>query len=390
MVEPIGTFDSILVVPYDQLLDRLVKGGAAHRGGPVWPDWDAQVAARWHRDARPQDVRPEPVPPVHRSDVAGAFWAGPVQDHFGHGVIEFSTRILGSLAADPEAVLVFSSRAERPVSTLADCPAWFVQMLDWYEVRAQRLHFVAAPTLFDRLSVVPQAEQLGVGPSAEHLDRLDALITRKPPPAARVPLLYVSRAAQRGRFAGEAYLEERLAAAGVRVIRPETASLEDQLQLYRAAEAMVFAEGSAIYALALLGRGLGGVDVICRRSGLRMGAAQLADRAWRAGWHDFVREELTFRTPAGVPGRAVGISVLDGDGLLALFEARGVPLSRHWDEAAWRRAVEGDVAAWLDAAYRPQSLIDAGSHGEIVATLEAVGCGALAGRAEALFASAVR
>ncbi len=56
-----------------------------------------------------------------------------------------------------------------------------------------------------------------------------------------------------GAFAGERCLDEMLIARGVHVVYPETISLMDQLQIYRDAQVLIVAEGSAQHGLELLG-----------------------------------------------------------------------------------------------------------------------------------------
>ena len=69
-----------------------------------------------------------------------------------------------------------------------------------------------------------------------------------------------------GAFAGERCLEEMLEARGVQVIHPETLSLMDQLQIYRDAQVLIVAEGSAQHGLELLGAHLQKqVILVCRR-----------------------------------------------------------------------------------------------------------------------------
>ena len=69
------------------------------------------------------------------------------------------------------------------------------------------------------------------------------------------------------RIAGEPYLEDVLRRSWVRVLRPETVPLAEQLRNYRAATDIVFAEGSALHALQLLGRVDADVAVLGAASG---------------------------------------------------------------------------------------------------------------------------
>ena len=64
---------------------------------------------------------------------------------------------------------------------------------------------------------------------------------------------------------GERYVEQVLAQAGFNVIRPETMSLLDQMRAYRAAEVVVFAEGSACHGVELLGTEMLGTAIMLAR-----------------------------------------------------------------------------------------------------------------------------
>ena len=69
-----------------------------------------------------------------------------------------------------------------------------------------------------------------------------------------------------GAFAGERSLEDLLRARGVKVVYPETLALLDQLQIYRDAQVLIVAEGSAQHGLELLGlHPSKQVILLCRR-----------------------------------------------------------------------------------------------------------------------------
>ena len=125
--------------------------------------------------------------------------------------------------------------------SLDTAPRFFLEMLAWFGVPPERVRFVHRPTLARRLLVAPQAEQFypsgdGAAPSADHLDTLDALVRRRFGAVSRRGTVYVSRAGQRTRFAGEAELEAALVRAGVEVMRPEERPLAEQLRCYATAD----------------------------------------------------------------------------------------------------------------------------------------------------------
>jgi hypothetical protein len=79
--------------------------------------------------------------------------------------------------------------------------------------------------------------------------------------------LYVSRANQAGlgRFVLEEEIEAAFSAAGWSVLRPETLDVASQIAAYRAADRLVFAEGSAIHLYAMVARPEQQVAIITRR-----------------------------------------------------------------------------------------------------------------------------
>ncbi|GJE59526.1 hypothetical protein MPOCJGCO_1619 [Methylobacterium trifolii] len=169
-----------------------------------------------------------------------------------------------------------------------------------------------------------------------------------PPPERDLPAIYVSRSRlPHGRFAGEGYLDAALAAAGLRVVHPEGLSLAEQCALYRRARHLVFAEGSALHALQLLGHVEASVTVLVRRPSLRMAAASLAPRVRELRYLDALRGFVHGLRPNGEPHLPTGISVLDGARCLAGFAHAGIDLAAHWDGAAFARACEADVAEWV-------------------------------------------
>lgn len=330
---------------------HLVFGNFARifRGGPDWPYFPVQTILRHCRGPIPLpcDSRPETsdAPP----DLAGpALWCGAITPHFGHMIADFGTRLPASGRFDPDLPLVFSIW-DRPG---AEPPPAFWQMIDHLGIARARVRLVRRPTRFARLRALPQGERLAGGlPSRRHLALLDAIAG--PAPEPDLGFVYVSRARlAQGRIAGEGVLERALAAAGVQVFHPEHASLAAQIALYRRARHLVFAEGSALHALQLVGRIAAEVSVLARRPRTLMGAALLLRRTPRLRYLRAVRGLVCGLRPDGRPHQAAGISVLDPDRCLAEFARAGIDLAPHWDEEAFARATADDIAAWAASRHR--------------------------------------
>lgn len=342
-----GSFRDVVVAPTQEVLKS--PAGAFFRGGPVWPHWSRQIVARQCHGIVPipRDEPPWRVAAPAETRDAG-IWCGPICWHYGHTVADFGMRVAASVAAFPDdrTPLVFSAWED---AAMHPSP-FFWEMLDHLGVGRGRVLLVREPVRFRTLHVLPQSERRwGGGPSRSHLDRMDASTGDAASVRKDVPQLYVSRAAlSTGRLAGEAYLERALDALGVRVLRPETIALAEQIALYRRAASLVFAEGSAVHTLQLLGRLGADVAVLTRRPWARMARSSLAPRARNLRYLDALRGIVYGRRASGQRYQVRGISVLDGPALIGRFAAVGVPLAESWDAAAFAAQRDADIASWMD------------------------------------------
>jgi hypothetical protein len=333
-----------VVTPYTDLFDR-GRGGKAHRGGPRWPQWSTQTAARHCRHGRPDDDEPPESEP--KSTLEGPVaWGGAIYGPFGHWICEFTSRLLPTLAEVPDVRFAYSMREDfcDRWASWDEAPAHFRAILEWYGITGDRVDLITEPALVERLVVAPQAEQFGgPGPQPWYLDLLDAHTRMRLGEVERSGSLYVSRAGQHARFAGEEYLEDVLRKAGFRVLRPETVPIEEQLRAYAGAESIVFAGGSAIHGLQLMGRTPADVTVLNRWSGDRPFDLPLEPRVPSLRYFDAVRGLVRGLGLSGRPAHHCGISLLDPEKLLAVL-----PIDDAWDQKAFDAAVEADVERWLE------------------------------------------
>ena len=228
--------------------------------------------------------------------------------------------------------------------------------------------------------MAPQAEQLdGPGPSAAYLDALDEMAATRlhELPVERVPALYVSRAGMAARFAGETYLELVLQEAGVHTMRPETLPLLEQIRNYRAARRIIFAEGSAVHVLQLLGRVDADVGVIVRRGGTHIAEPNLAPRVRSLDYEDATAGMVCGTLPSGRRATHLGLSVLRDDEIVDMFARLDVDLGRHWSDSAFGEARDEDVLAWADAQVAQPQLHGPGSVEQVLDKLESAGLGHL-------------
>ena len=349
-------FSDIFVVPYDGLLEQGTSG-EYHRGGPIWPDWETPHGGRHFGYGSPIDRKP--LAPTTWRDLDAAQWCGPIHWHFGHMVAEFSMRLLPTaLNGNPAPLLFCGNPPDRFVGhpdPLSLTPPFFRDMLDYAGLSPDRVLITGEPLRVKRLFVEPQAEHCYTSPpSAAHLDLLDAHAERRLGPVARQGGLFVSRAGMFARFAGEPYIERVLAAAGFRVIRPETLPLIDQLRAYRSHAHVIFSEGSALHAPQFLGRCFDRVDVLRREDGQDLNAVSVQPRCRELSYWSFMRGSISLLGANGKPWRLYALSVIDPDRFLEVMRSMGCPLDRYWDREAFAEAEARDAAAWAEEARRLQ------------------------------------
>lgn len=361
-------FRDVVVHPTQELL-RHLSGGAFFRGGPDWPRFRAQIYARhcWKLLPRPVDSRPHPSD--HMAERADrGIWCGPVSQHFGHMVADFGMRIAASSLLDERTPLVFSI-AEAAGS---EAPEFFWHIIDHLGVDRSRVLLVRRPVRFAELAVVPQAERrFGGGPAPRHLALMDAIAAPSAPPERDVDCVFVSRGLwPKGRFAGEAYLDQVLAAAGVTVFHPERVDLRHQLHLYRRARRLVFSEGSALHAVQLLGHVDADLAVLVRRPRARTAASSLRPRVRSLRYLPAARGVIYGVTASGAPQEPGGISVLDEAACIAGLQAVGIDLSGLWDRRRYAAARDAEIAAWV--AYRLATAAHPGEQAMIERRLRAL------------------
>lgn len=343
---PSGAFEGVVVAPYSELLDS--PGGLSdHRGGPHWPDWEKQTWARHQRGNRPVDA--EPVRVDARSRLRGSMvWAGPVVTHFGHQVADFGMRIAPSLIQFGPKEFLFATHPRYGFRSINDTPRFFRQLLAWYGIGTGQASLLAEASIVGELLVAAQSEQLqGPEPRPEILAWLAEHAHRRLGRMERSGTIYVSRAGMTARFAGEVQLELLMRRAGVAVMRPELLPLDEQLRAYVGAERVVFAEGSAIHSVQLLGgRALGHVAVLVRRSGARLAARAIYARAESVRYLEAVAGLVHGLRVTGEAAVAVGMPVLAPEQLQDVLWSAGIDIRRHWSSRDWAAAVEKDIIEW--------------------------------------------
>ena len=138
------TFHDVVVSPFSELLEAS-EGRSDHRGGPDWPDWNAQSETRHQRPGRPVDERPAHAPAEQRIEQPIA-WGGPIDRHFGHQIADFSMRLISTMADDPAAIVAFASQPRLGWTSMSDTPAWAQEIIDWLGVPKTQRRLITQPS----------------------------------------------------------------------------------------------------------------------------------------------------------------------------------------------------------------------------------------------------
>lgn len=198
-------------------------------------------------------------PPTHTED-RDVIYAGHLDTaHFGQFILEGLSR-LWFAKAHLELPIVWACPAGRPPPVLAP---WQRQLLEVVGAGNECL-FITEPTRFRTVHVPQPGYRIKDLMVAQHAAFLAAYPSRPRDPGLR---LWLSRSGLPDAFESlhARRLDERVAAAGWTVVRPETLPVLEQLELLATATRVAGEEGSAFHLMALLSdvRGLR-VDVICR------------------------------------------------------------------------------------------------------------------------------
>lgn len=342
-LDEISSFENIIVVPYEYLRKKW-----SIKGGPIWPNWHEQIHARHCRDNIPWDDLPENSQEKCCHIKEPSAWCGAIDGHFGHQIADHSTRILHVRSFYPNLKLIFSYRKKDNFLTFGKTPTFFRAILDWYNITPDNIEIIHRPTLVHNLMVAPQAEQLwNYGPSSDYLDLMDAHVERRLRRKAKQRGIFVSRAGIKIHFAGEAYIESLFSQVGIRVIRPEEISLEEQLAEYEASEKLIFTEGSALHGLQLLGRCIDHIDVLVRRDGRRIIENLLKVRAKSVSYIKVSKGMICILNSNGTLDKTHGIPIFNEDLLLGYLRTLDSKLIDQWNHALYVNARDHDIMSWL-------------------------------------------
>jgi hypothetical protein len=340
------------------LTPLLGPAGRGFRGGPVLTDAPEDAPLRHCRGGRPIDSFPPRDPPRER--LAGAFvFAGAYCDHFGHAMAEMIHRILPARALFECRRLLFVGPATGwPPGPFAALPPVMQAALNVLQVDPRSVTVIHDSRVVERLHIVQQGSDLSLGPRPGYLGLLTAvtpalLAAAAPDGQPAADRLYVSRSRiiHGGLLLGERYLEDQLQREGWTVLHPQDLPLAGQMQAYRRARQVLFAEGSACHGVELLGSlGLAHCVLLPRRAeSLHVFQATLRPRARR--FDVLPRATLLGSVVAdGQTGAALdnlGVSLLDFAALAPALRGLGLADLPGLNIAAYARAARADLAAHI-------------------------------------------
>jgi hypothetical protein len=271
----IEEFSDIKIHPYV----RLEEFGKTFCGGAEWPEGTDDFV----RHKRGEDFYDTPPTPTDASRptviLEGEYlYGGILVGHFGHQVAEFCHR-LWPLHDKPMRVIFVASDGYVHV------PGFLKDLVLF--LGATEIVVVDKLTRVEKLVVAASGKFLNQPAPPWYIEKLNAFWRKVPLQKKNFPkkLAVMRGHLQTGRIVGEQYLSEQLKKSGYFLFRPEDFSLLDQIDFYRAAEVVIFSEGSAIHALDIAPSLKAKVMVIFRRGGSRIGSDTLKPRC--ANYHEY-------------------------------------------------------------------------------------------------------
>jgi hypothetical protein len=335
----------------DALLGPLIA--AAHPSGVgCIADTPGSTLTHFRADTPEGPVnRLEVQPPEAAGDIpvhdGPTLYAGPYFAHFGHGVAESLHRLWAArhFAELGNARIVFQSDADavrRP---------WFDAMLELIGIVPERVLLLDKVARFGKLHIPAQGRALGGALLlADYLSLFP--LAPIPVPANGPKQLYISRSryTHSGIYLGESLIEQVLEQAGFAIVHPQDMPLAGFASMLRAAETILFAEGSAIHNLELTGRVDARVMVIGRRDGMRRKfEALVTSLASEAAFFSQARVAGSLRWDRrnDRPQLSTACSIVPIDTLLeTIGDFTGMPLPVP-DAEAIRAAMRNDLMRYL-------------------------------------------
>lgn len=318
-------FKDIVVSRYT----RFVNDPFSPQGGPHYPDFES---CTWERHLRRKNyyesvtLISDKPPKLMQSQLylSGSWsWVGPAEEHFGHHLAEFSTRIAEAGNAGCKKFLF--ARVSR---TSFQTKERLVTLAKWFGGSDAIIYIVDHPVMVEELIVFPQGEIYTMPPTSDYLAYLEIAQKRNEKndisftPGSKY---FFSRQRFDARIAGELYIAELLIKNGWISVNPEELSLLEQINIFSYAEEIIVIEGSAIHTAHLLAKIRPRITIINRRQKYTISEVALQCRKANFEYIDCVSGVLApmqkFYKGVGFNNH-LGMSIVDCDMLLELLVAR--------------------------------------------------------------------
>ena len=235
--------------------------GVLYSDGSYCPE-----AALW-RKFRPITIAPERPGKVRRSLQGRWLWGGVLWAHFGHFLVESSSRLwaLSRVEDDIRGILFIPKRPK-----VGDVVRGYQREYLSLFGSDLPIHVATRPTQVEEL-VVP-GQGFGLGKITRGTGKFRQAVHSRfacDVVAEGAEKLYISRSKLglgKGGLLGEERLETLLEAEGYEIFHPQEHSLTVQVARYKAARKVIAADGSALHLFAMVGRADQEVAMILRRS----------------------------------------------------------------------------------------------------------------------------
>lgn len=341
----------------------IVQHPVGYRGGPVLTDPADQIFRHHRGNAIVDNFSPDVAPTRFLS--GDLIYAGPVYDHFGHFMAEMIHRVLPARAIGlPHRFLFVGARGHEPHASFEGLPKFIRDALGYLGLGKDDVVITLDDVVVERLHLVPQASQHHGDPADWYLDLLrshsNETLDRSPGADDRPRRLYVSRTRQalEGGLLGEVYLEDWLHRAGFHPFYPEDHSLSDQMDHYRKAECVVFAQGSACHGTELLGsEALKSAILIPKSVKCEFFRRVLRPRSRRFVQAGEPRQVGTmyYNVETKFQYIHLGVSLVDFHALKRCLEAERIDVPR-FDAWTYRRAAARDLWRYIRGASKANGL----------------------------------
>lgn len=323
-------------------------------GGPVLGDDADSLKLRHNRAGQVVDH----FAPALRDPITlkGSYaYLGRTFGHFGHIMSEMIHRILPTreVTKRPQWLIVQQRGSRAHFGAMAPAAQAMLRLLG---VNEGNCTVIAEDAIVEELLIVEAGTELGSAPKDWYLDLLSRRGPGTRPLDAGLPKkVYVSRAGleDKSGLLGEKVLEEMLGDAGFFVMHSEKLPLQRQFALYRGAEVLLFAEGSACHGVELFARDTLRHAVLMNR---RPKAATAFDRvlAPRATRFDHFTGNPFFGTAVfngrGDPRADRGVSAIALHDLSAFLEELGVARIARVPALAYLAAAHADLKLYTERA----------------------------------------